>query len=113
MLMLVPSVVSANGSCCTWALPAATAQETKNKKPDKLPSPAFCFPQQIPQKQSGTYRDDDEKSLQRMSTCAVMEVSINSWWGDECMNDSWKGGAIEESADKGTKESSKGEGMSA
>ena len=32
MLMPVPSVVSADGSCCTWALPAVTADEKKKKK---------------------------------------------------------------------------------
>lgn len=68
MLMLVPSVVCAISSCCTLALPTATAKETKNNlKTCLLPSPACCFPRQILQKQSGTIKDDKKKSSQRMS----------------------------------------------
>ena len=71
-------------------------KEENNLKTCFLPSPACCFPEQIPHKQSGTYRHDEEKSLQRMSTCALVEVSINSRWRDECMNDRWEGGVMEE-----------------
>ena len=39
MLMPVPSVVSADGSCCTWALPTATAEKEggKGKDHQRLP----------------------------------------------------------------------------
>ena len=40
MLMPVPSVVSADGSCCTWALPAATAEKEEGKGKDHQRSPS-------------------------------------------------------------------------
>ena len=49
MLMLVPSVASADGSCCTWALPAATA-EKEDKHAENHWMPLICrLRQPVPQ----------------------------------------------------------------
>ena len=79
MAMPVSSVVSADGSCCTWALPTATAEEKKKGESSK---PALCpAPPAVRhgKSQPGTFGHGGEKSSQRMSTGALTEVSVNGW----------------------------------
>jgi len=59
MLMPVPSVVSADGSCCTWALTTATAEkEGKIKDNEQLQSSDGSFARSMARK-SETGMDGD------------------------------------------------------
>lgn len=61
ILMAVPSVVSADGSCCTWALPAAAADTGEGKDKDRQRSPRSDFPSERVSK-SGSETEPDRNS---------------------------------------------------
>jgi len=58
--MPVPSVVSADGSCCTWALATATVEkeEGKTKQDERTPSSVGFFPREVVRK-SGSETESD------------------------------------------------------
>ena len=80
MLMPVPSVVSADGSCCTWALPTATTEKEggKGKDHQRLPSSDGSFPRETV-RNSGSETEPDWNGWRHVPTGMESDPGVDVW----------------------------------